>query len=566
MMDHQLMKFKTTNFGLKHLLLAVLFTSSGQLMAQTANLEAGIQALEKKEYASSLRIILPLAERGDAEAQVFIAYMYEGGLGVQKDYKEAFVWYEKAAAKGQVTAQFNLAYLYKNGLGIAKDNKQAAFWYEKAANNGFAPAQNNLAYMYEKGIGVTRNYALAASWYQKAAEQSHKNAQINLAYLHENGLGVPKDIDKAIILYERALLASEKLSSDDVKFARDRLDAIRSSLIRKDFIEPRNKAEVSAPVVANPKKEIYSEVMVAPDLSETRINRSAAAPQVGIKPLSSATLPAVSTSKQPEKKELASPPSIATAKASKPEITSGGALGPQGGVSGAVSNTAVSTGIEQIPSKPVIIANNVESAASQPKPALATTADPSISETDLKGKKKSKSKDKKVVDQAVTSLGLTKEESVVDVSGLQKAPSLPAIAAVTPKPTAAPVVPDAASTVPSIDVLTPIKNPDNLPIYGLDGRPIKTPVRGSLALKGIQNDFEDLDSNFWLAKATVLIVDPANNYQPYAKGGVTVRGYFEPTGGDTSCVTDAQGKCTLISARIRTNVGSVRMKIYSVSK
>jgi hypothetical protein len=513
-----------------------------------------------------LRIILPLAEKGDPEAQVFIAYMYEGGLGVQKDFKEAFVWYEKAAAKGQVTAQFNIAYLYKNGLGVAKDDKQAAFWYEKAANNGFAPAQNNLAYMYEKGIGVTRNYPLAASWYQKAAEQSHKNAQINLAFLYENGLGVPKDIDKAIILYERALLATEKLSSDDVKFARDRLDAIRASLIKKDFLEPRIKADVSAPVATNSKKEIYSEVVVAPDLSETRINRSAAAPQVATKPVSAAILPSASTTKQPEKKELVTAPQIiASTTAPKPEIALGGTGTAQSTQSSVVSNTPISTAKDQASSKSAIMTNDAVP-ADQSKPAVAAMADSSAYEIDSKSKKKSKSVNKKAVDQTSAPLGLTKEESVVDVSGLQKIPSLAAAVAGAATPSAVAIVPDAVSSTPAIDAVTPIKNLENLPIYGLDGRPIKTPVRGSLALKGIQNDFEDLDSSFWLAKATVLIVDPDNNYQPYGKGGVTVRGYFEPTGGDTSCVTDAQGKCTLISAKIRTNVGSVRMKVYSVSK
>ena len=43
--------------------------------------------------------------------------MYEQGIGVGKDEKEAFVWYNKSAMQGNSAAQFNLAVMHENGRG-----------------------------------------------------------------------------------------------------------------------------------------------------------------------------------------------------------------------------------------------------------------------------------------------------------------------------------------------------------------------------------------------------------------------------------------------------------------
>jgi hypothetical protein len=521
---------------------SVLICSPIAANAQTDSLDAGIKALETKEYATSLRIILPLAEKGNPEAQVFLGYMYENGFGVQQDYKEAFVWYERAATKGQLTAQFNLAYLYKNGYGVAKDEKQAALWYERAAKNGFSAAQNNLGYMYEKGIGVTKNYVQAAYWYQKAADQGHKNAQINLAYLYENGLGVPKDIDRAIVYYERALLTPEKLSSADVRFAQDRLDAIRSTQIKKDMLATPQKSNL--PKQDAPKKEIYSEVVVAPDLSETNISRSTAQTK---------------TNQTSDKPSAVSSSAVVAA-----PVVAAAVLAPP------VKN-APPVGIKQNSDKVVDTKSQVSASNSVAAEEVVVT------EKELQGNVKTpaSAEEKAISQKTKKTKGRDKKQDLA--KGQPEAPSnqnqqaAPALATTPDAVAVVPVTPStsvnvAAEAVPKLPEVPAPSNPDSLPLYGLDGRMGKEMFKGVLAIKSIVNSFEDIDSSFWLAKATVTIVDPYDGYKPYANGGVVVKGFFEPTGGDTSCVTDATGSCTLVSARIRTNVNAVRMKIYSVLK
>ena len=53
-----------------------------------------------------------------------------------------------AAEKGLAAAQYALGYLYATGKGVPRDFKQAAIWYRKAALQDDPEAQNNLGALY----------------------------------------------------------------------------------------------------------------------------------------------------------------------------------------------------------------------------------------------------------------------------------------------------------------------------------------------------------------------------------------------------------------------------------
>ena len=63
---------------------------------------------------------------------------YENGL--ERDYGQARIWYEKAATQGNSDAQYQLGMLYDEGRGVPKDHAQALSWYEKAAGQGHSLA------------------------------------------------------------------------------------------------------------------------------------------------------------------------------------------------------------------------------------------------------------------------------------------------------------------------------------------------------------------------------------------------------------------------------------------
>ena len=88
-----------------------------------------------------------LAERGVANAQHSLGFMYVNGQDVAKDELLAIHWYRQAAAAGLEQAQYNLGVMFQKGQGVARDDIQAAYWYERAADQGYAPAQYNLGWM-----------------------------------------------------------------------------------------------------------------------------------------------------------------------------------------------------------------------------------------------------------------------------------------------------------------------------------------------------------------------------------------------------------------------------------
>jgi hypothetical protein len=90
-------------------------------------------AYDRANYATALKIWLPLAEQGDPEAQTYVGDIYEKGLGPSPDYAIAANWYQRAAEQGYASAQVSLGQLYERGLGVPKDMMAALDLYRKAS-------------------------------------------------------------------------------------------------------------------------------------------------------------------------------------------------------------------------------------------------------------------------------------------------------------------------------------------------------------------------------------------------------------------------------------------------
>lgn len=163
-----------------------------------ASLQEGDAALQRGDYAAALVELRPDAERGNADAQIRLAFMYMNGLGVVRDDKKAFHWMDLAARQGSAIAQNVLALMYRDGEGVAQDYKQAVRWFRFAADQGNADAQKSLGFMYAKGYGVTTDRKEAARLFHLAANQGNAEAQTNLGAIYRNGEGVPKDYQEAL--------------------------------------------------------------------------------------------------------------------------------------------------------------------------------------------------------------------------------------------------------------------------------------------------------------------------------------------------------------------------------
>ena len=139
------------------------------LMLATPAVNAGFDqataAFDKGDYATALRELKPLAEKGDARSQYAMGVMAENGFGMPKNLAEAASWYRKAAEQGNADAEYNLGAMYEHGIGMPVNHVEAARWYRPAAEAGDIDALSNLGVLYETGRGVRQDKVLALALY-----------------------------------------------------------------------------------------------------------------------------------------------------------------------------------------------------------------------------------------------------------------------------------------------------------------------------------------------------------------------------------------------------------------
>jgi TPR repeat protein len=154
---------KTINHKLFYVFLCVfaflLATSNtnGQDKENNKNFNAGLSAYQSNNLPLAYQKFLAGAKEGHLNSQYNVALMYENGIGVKKNEKEALSWYTKAATAGNSAAQFNLGVLYENGRGTAVNFANANKWYRKAAAQNDGLAIGNLGMLYIRGDGVKVN-------------------------------------------------------------------------------------------------------------------------------------------------------------------------------------------------------------------------------------------------------------------------------------------------------------------------------------------------------------------------------------------------------------------------
>jgi TPR repeat protein len=96
-------------------IVALITCSSLGASAVSGPFEDGLDAARRADYETVLRLWRPLADQGDAKAQVALARLYVQGRGVVRDHAAAIRWYQKAAEQGDEEAQEALARLYAVG-------------------------------------------------------------------------------------------------------------------------------------------------------------------------------------------------------------------------------------------------------------------------------------------------------------------------------------------------------------------------------------------------------------------------------------------------------------------
>ncbi len=193
-------------------LLAVLpwlsLPAAGQTSSDLADAKTAIQA---KDYERAIKLLRPLADKGNAAAEKELGALYYRGLGTDADPQRALKLFLAAAANGDPDAEKDVGVVYQNGGPGVGNDVEAVRWFRAAAEQGNSEAQSNLGFMYFAGHGVARDLKESIRWTVRAAEQGHAIALGNIGNDFAKGTGVPQNNEQALFWIDASL---QRLPSD----------------------------------------------------------------------------------------------------------------------------------------------------------------------------------------------------------------------------------------------------------------------------------------------------------------------------------------------------------------
>ena len=189
------------------------------------NLETGMEALNREDYAEAVKYLNEAAKEGEATAQFELGRMYAAGRGVKPNPKRAYDLLRAAADQGVEEAYIMVADALRDGNGTKKDISKAVQLYRVLTAMDNPQAATALAALYRSDRALALDDPAAARLLIPMAETDDVEAQRVLAHVLLEGL-LP-DLDAAVKWLYRAAFAGS---------AEARLE-LADALRRKSFIE-----------------------------------------------------------------------------------------------------------------------------------------------------------------------------------------------------------------------------------------------------------------------------------------------------------------------------------------
>jgi TPR repeat protein len=176
----------------------VLFSVS---LSVAADLASAKEAYQQKDYATAFKQLTPLAEKGNAEAQLILGKMYWMGQGVLKDPEQAMKLFKASALQGNADAQFFLGSIY---LLPHTDIAEGVKWLRLSAEQGNQDAQWMLGKAYLQGAKeLPRDPVQAEMWLWLAAKD-------NLEFYDKGLRAAEKEMTPEQVASGKALAAAWK--------------------------------------------------------------------------------------------------------------------------------------------------------------------------------------------------------------------------------------------------------------------------------------------------------------------------------------------------------------------
>ncbi|HRE30443.1 MAG TPA: tetratricopeptide repeat protein, partial [Candidatus Berkiella sp.] len=186
------------------------------------------------DFIKALHYATLSANQNNPEAQFFVALCFENGIGVARNTKAAFSWYQRAVNNGLPNAQsivstptnINLANItwpgttqYQQALKELKKidtHKKGIESLQVAAEQGHPLAEYQLAMQYLQGNDIAQDDAKALLWLKKSAEKDNHEAQAYLAWMSFLGLGADPNTQVALDWF---MTAKQSHNENDIQYS-----------------------------------------------------------------------------------------------------------------------------------------------------------------------------------------------------------------------------------------------------------------------------------------------------------------------------------------------------------
>lgn len=119
------------------------------------------------------------AEQGHVKAMHNLAVL-NSGREQSADYATAVTWFTAASERGLADSQYNLGVLHESGLGLPRDFKQAYYWLSLASRNGDKDAarRRDQVRMKLDEADVTSTDQAVATWQAKPSDSTINDARV----------------------------------------------------------------------------------------------------------------------------------------------------------------------------------------------------------------------------------------------------------------------------------------------------------------------------------------------------------------------------------------------------
>ena len=146
----------------------LFYTTFSSYMAK-ADFQAGLDAINAKDFVTAIKELRPEAEQGNVDAQYMLGVLYDSGEGVLEDDVEAVKWYRLAAEQGHTASQYMLGFQTAIGKGTQKDFVNAYMWINLAAAKGDEDAVIAKKTLQERMTQdqIQKAQKLSREWFEK---------------------------------------------------------------------------------------------------------------------------------------------------------------------------------------------------------------------------------------------------------------------------------------------------------------------------------------------------------------------------------------------------------------